>query len=163
PRGRMARGHDRRRDAQAQGWRELRSADRRVARRARRCAAQGGGRMNAPEDKQLRTSARTSAATVRLTMAQALIRALAAARNDEGAPLFAGVFAIFGHGNVAGVGEALYAHRAALPTYRAHNEQAMAHAAIAYAKAQMRRRMMACTTSIGPGATNLVTAAALAH
>jgi 3D-(3,5/4)-trihydroxycyclohexane-1,2-dione acylhydrolase (decyclizing) len=78
-------------------------------------------------------------------------------------PLFGGVFAIFGHGNVAGVGEALYAYRDALPTYRAHNEQAMAHAAIAYAKANMRRRMMACTTSIGPGATNLVTAAALAH
>ena len=55
------------------------------------------------------------------------------------------------------------AHRDALPTYRAHNEQAMAHAAIAYAKAHFRRRMMACTTSIGPGATNLVTAAALAH
>ena len=73
------------------------------------------------------------------------------------------MFAIFGHGNVAGVGEALYRHRAELPTYRAHNEQAMAHAAIAYAKANMRRRMMACTTSIGPGATNLVTAAALAH
>ena len=78
-------------------------------------------------------------------------------------PLFGGVFAIFGHGNVAGIGEALYAHRDVLPTYRAHNEQAMAHAAIAYAKANMRRRMMACTTSIGPGATNLVTAAALAH
>jgi 3D-(3,5/4)-trihydroxycyclohexane-1,2-dione acylhydrolase (decyclizing) len=107
--------------------------------------------------------------TVRLTMAQALVRYLAALRANTGlagigtAPLFGGVFAIFGHGNVAGVGEALYRHRAELPTYRAHNEQAMAHAAIAYAKAHMRRRMMACTTSIGPGATNLVTAAALAH
>jgi 3D-(3,5/4)-trihydroxycyclohexane-1,2-dione acylhydrolase (decyclizing) len=77
--------------------------------------------------------------------------------------LFEGVFAIFGHGNVAGVGEALYAARDALPTYRAHNEQAMAHAAIAFAKASRRRRMMACTTSIGPGATNMVTAAAVAH
>jgi len=111
----------------------------------------------------------TSGATVRLTMAQALVRYLAALRAETGlahagqAPLFGGVFAIFGHGNVAGVGEALYRHRAELPTYRAHNEQAMAHAAIAYAKANMRRRMMACTTSIGPGATNLVTAAALAH
>ena len=104
--------------------------------------------------------------TVRLTMAQALVRYLAALRaqtSDGAAPLFAGVFAIFGHGNVAGMGEALYRHRAELPTYRAHNEQAMAHAAIAYAKAHFRRRMMACTTSIGPGATNLVTAAALAH
>jgi 3D-(3,5/4)-trihydroxycyclohexane-1,2-dione acylhydrolase (decyclizing) len=104
--------------------------------------------------------------TVRLTTAQALVRYLAALRTDPdngGVPLFGGVFAIFGHGNVAGIGEALFRHRDALPTYRAHNEQAMAHAAIAYAKAHMRRRMMACTTSIGPGATNLVTAAALAH
>src|SRR6476620_10862532 len=107
-----------------------------------------------------------SAPTLRLTMAQALVRYVAALRSDSDdgdAPLFGGVFAIFGHGNVAGVGEALFAHRDTLPTYRAHNEQAMAHAAIAYAKANMRRRMMACTTSIGPGATNLVTAAALAH
>jgi 3D-(3,5/4)-trihydroxycyclohexane-1,2-dione acylhydrolase (decyclizing) len=105
-------------------------------------------------------------ATVRLTMAQALVRYLAALRVDTPAgtvPLFGGVWAIFGHGNVAGLGEALYRHRGELPTYRAHNEQAMAHAAIAYAKAHFRRRMMACTTSIGPGATNLVTAAALAH
>ena len=104
--------------------------------------------------------------TVRLTMAQALVRYLAAqrVRTTSGIePLFGGVFAIFGHGNVAGVGEALYQYREALPTYRAHNEQAMAHSAIAYAKANMRRRMMAVTTSIGPGATNLLTAAALAH
>lgn len=104
--------------------------------------------------------------TIRLTMAQALVRYLAALRidSDEGVqPLFGGVFAIFGHGNVAGLGEALYQQRADLPTYRAHNEQGMALAAIAYAKAHMRRRMMAVTTSIGPGATNLLTAAALAH
>ncbi|MEP6657260.1 MAG: thiamine pyrophosphate-binding protein, partial [Betaproteobacteria bacterium] len=100
--------------------------------------------------------------TVRLTTAQALVRYLtglsAVTAGGRNAPLFGGVFAIFGHGNVAGVGEALYAHRRRLPTFRAHNEQAMAHAAIAYAKAHMRRRMLACTTSIGPGATNLVTA-----
>jgi len=104
--------------------------------------------------------------TVRLTMAQALVRYLARQYTEvDGAevPLFAGVFAIFGHGNVAGIGEALYHAREVLPTYRGHNEQAMAHTAIAYARAQDRRRMMACTTSIGPGATNLVTAAALAH
>ncbi|MEO8486180.1 MAG: thiamine pyrophosphate-binding protein, partial [Betaproteobacteria bacterium] len=101
--------------------------------------------------------------TVRLTAAQALVRWLAALRVEGGERLFGGVWAIFGHGNVAGIGEALYMHRDALPTYRAHNEQAMAHAAIAYAKAHMRRRMMACTSSIGPGATNMVTAAALAH
>ncbi|QGZ61114.1 3D-(3,5/4)-trihydroxycyclohexane-1,2-dione acylhydrolase (decyclizing) [Paraburkholderia acidisoli] len=109
------------------------------------------------------------AATVRLTAAQALVRYLAAQRvaSEDGSgrtePLFGGVFAIFGHGNVAGIGEALYQHRHELPTLRAHNEQAMAHSAIAYAKAHFRRRMMAVTTSIGPGATNLVTAAALAH
>jgi 3D-(3,5/4)-trihydroxycyclohexane-1,2-dione acylhydrolase (decyclizing) len=106
-------------------------------------------------------------ATTRLTMAQALVRYLAALRIelDDGSvvPYCAGVWAIFGHGNVAGIGEALAQEREALPTLRAHNEQAMAHAAIAYAKAQFRRRIMAVTTSIGPGATNLLTAAALAH
>jgi 3D-(3,5/4)-trihydroxycyclohexane-1,2-dione acylhydrolase (decyclizing) len=73
------------------------------------------------------------------------------------------VWAIFGHGNVAGLGEALHGVRDRLPTLRAHNEQAMGHAAIAFAKASARRRLMACTTSIGPGATNMVTAAAVAH
>ena len=105
-------------------------------------------------------------ATIRLTMAQALVRFLTAQKtvlDGETVPIFAGVFAIFGHGNVAGIGEALYQARETLPTYRAHNEQSMAHAATAYAKAMRRRRMMACTTSIGPGATNLVTAAAVAH
>lgn len=104
--------------------------------------------------------------TVRLTAAQALVRFLAAQMTEvdgQEVPLFAGVFAIFGHGNVAGLGEALYAVRDRLPTFRSHNEQAMAHTAIAYAKAMNRRRMMACTTSIGPGATNMVTAAAVAH
>jgi 3D-(3,5/4)-trihydroxycyclohexane-1,2-dione acylhydrolase (decyclizing) len=112
-----------------------------------------------------RRARRESMSTVRLTMAQALVRYLASLRvgHAGGERLFAGVFAIFGHGNVAALGEALHASRDALPTFRAHNEQAMAHAAIAFAKASMRRRMMACTTSIGPGATNMVTAAATAH
>ena len=104
--------------------------------------------------------------TVRLTAAQATVRFLAAQKveiDGRRQRLFEGVLAIFGHGNVAGLGEALYAERDSLPTYRAHNEQAMAHAAIAFAKASRRRRMMACTTSIGPGATNMVTAAAVAH
>jgi len=104
--------------------------------------------------------------SIRLTAAQATIRFLAAQMTEiDGArvPLFAGAFAIFGHGNVAGLGEALYGARDLLPTYRAHNEQAMALAAIAFAKASRRRRIMVCTTSIGPGATNMVTAAALAH
>src|SRR6516162_923445 len=102
-------------------------------------------------------------ATTRLTMAQALTRYLAAQTSEidgRELPLFAGVFAIFGHGNVAGLGEALYETRELLPTLRAHNEQAMALAAVAFAKASRRRRMMACTSSIGPGATNMVTAAA---
>lgn len=105
--------------------------------------------------------------TTVLTMAQALTKWMAAqsVRQFDGsvAPAFAGVWAIFGHGNVAGLGEALYAERDVLPTFRGHNEQGMAHAAIAYAKQMNRRRMMAVTSSIGPGATNMITAAALAH
>ncbi len=104
--------------------------------------------------------------TIRLTMAQALARFLAAQMTEidgEKLPIFAGVWAIFGHGNVAGLGEALYGLGDRLPTYRAHNEQAMAHSAIAYAKTMRRRRFMAATTSIGPGALNMVTAAAVAH
>ena len=105
--------------------------------------------------------------TIRLTMAQALTRWMAAQsiRQFDGSlqPAFAGVWAIFGHGNVAGLGEALYAVRDQLPTFRGHNEQTMAHSAIAYAKQKSRRQMMAVTSSIGPGATNMVTAAALAH
>ncbi len=105
--------------------------------------------------------------TVRLTTTQALVRHLAALRIEQAdgsvAPYCGGVFSIFGHGNVAGLGEALWAGREQITTYRAHNEQAMAHAAIAYSKAHFRQRIMAVTTSIGPGATNLVTAAALAH
>ena len=104
--------------------------------------------------------------TLRLTMAQALTKAISRQMTvieGQTLPIFAGIWAIFGHGNVAGLGEALYAERDRLPTFRAHNEQAMAHAGIAFAKASRRRRFMAATTSIGPGATNLVTAAALAH
>ncbi|WIX31710.1 3D-(3,5/4)-trihydroxycyclohexane-1,2-dione acylhydrolase (decyclizing) [Salinicola sp. JS01] len=104
--------------------------------------------------------------SVRLTMAQAVVRYLSVQQVDvdgERLPLFAGCWAIFGHGNVAGLGEALYHARDRLPTYRAHNEQAMAHAAIAYAKTLERRRMMVCTASAGPGSTNMVTACALAH
>ncbi|HEY6618207.1 MAG TPA: 3D-(3,5/4)-trihydroxycyclohexane-1,2-dione acylhydrolase (decyclizing) [Steroidobacteraceae bacterium] len=104
--------------------------------------------------------------TIRCTAAQAAIRYLANQYVDaapEEVRYFAGAWAIFGHGNVAGLGEALHAAREQLPTYRAHNEQAMAHAAIAFAKQLRRRRAMICTSSIGPGATNMVTAAALAH
>jgi 3D-(3,5/4)-trihydroxycyclohexane-1,2-dione acylhydrolase (decyclizing) len=101
--------------------------------------------------------------TIRLTAAQALVRWLSVQQAEDGSRFIEGVWAIFGHGNVAGLGEALHAHRDALPTWRGHNEQTMAHAAIAYAKAMGRRKAMAVTSSIGPGATNMVTAAALAH
>lgn len=104
--------------------------------------------------------------TIRLTMAQALARFMTRQMTEidgKKVPIFGGVWAIFGHGNVAGMGEALYQVREELPTFRAHNEQAMAHAAIGFAKACFRRRFMAATSSIGPGATNMVTAAALAH
>jgi 3D-(3,5/4)-trihydroxycyclohexane-1,2-dione acylhydrolase (decyclizing) len=104
--------------------------------------------------------------TTRLTAAQALVKAMAAQAttiDSQTIPLFGGVWAIFGHGNVAGLGEALHAERHRLPVYRAHNEQGMALAATAFAKASRRRRLMACTTSIGPGALNMVTAAGVAH
>ncbi|MBI1361204.1 MAG: 3D-(3,5/4)-trihydroxycyclohexane-1,2-dione acylhydrolase (decyclizing) [Alphaproteobacteria bacterium] len=103
---------------------------------------------------------------IRLTAAQAMVRWLGAQRVEsegEVQPYFAGCWAIFGHGNVAGLGEALASAGDLIPTWRAHNEQAMAHAAIAFAKQSRRRRAMVCTTSVGPGATNMVTAAALAH
>ena len=101
--------------------------------------------------------------TIRLTAAQALVRYLEAQMNEDGERFLAGIWAIFGHGNVAGLGEALHGAKDRFPTWRGHNEQTMAHAAIAYAKQSGRRRAMAVTSSIGPGATNMVTAAALAH
>lgn len=100
-------------------------------------------------------------------MAQALILYLANQRVElfDGSfqPLLGGIFGIYGHGNVAGIGEAMWEYRERVPYFRGQNEQGMAHAAIAFAKAHRGRRVMGVTTSIGPGATNLVTAAALAH
>ncbi|CTQ63383.1 3D-(3,5/4)-trihydroxycyclohexane-1,2-dione acylhydrolase (decyclizing) [Roseibium album] len=101
--------------------------------------------------------------TIRLTAAQAMVRYVAAQLTEDGEPFIAGCWAIFGHGNVAGIGEALYASRDALPTYRGQNEQTMAHAAIACSKQLRRKRAMMVTSSIGPGALNMVTAAGLAH
>lgn len=101
--------------------------------------------------------------TIRLTAAQAMVKWLSVQMNEDGARFIDGVWAIFGHGNVAGLGEALHGIGDDLPTWRGQNEQTMAHAAIAFAKASKRRRAMAVTSSIGPGATNMVTAAALAH
>src|SRR5256714_10429407 len=103
------------------------------------------------------------AATHRFTVAQALVRFLArqhVRRDEREHPFFAGVFGVFGHGNVAGIGEALLHRPAPLPFYVPRNEQAMVHPAAAFAKASNRMRALACTTSIGPGATNMITAAA---
>lgn len=104
--------------------------------------------------------------TIRLTMAQALVRYLCNQFTEidgERVPLFAGVFGIFGHGNVTCLAEALEAVQDVLPTWRGQNEQSMAMAAIGFAKAKQRRQLMIATSSVGPGATNMVTAAGVAH
>ena len=101
--------------------------------------------------------------TLRLTAAQAMIRYLSVQMAEDGLPFMAGCWGIFGHGNVAGLGEALQAARDTFPTWRGQNEQTMAHAAIAYAKQLGRAHAMMVTSSIGPGALNMVTAAGVAH
>ncbi len=104
-------------------------------------------------------------ATRRLTMAQALIAFLQSQyveRDGVETPFFAGCWGIFGHGNVAGIGQALQQVAASFRYYQTRNEQAMVHAAIAYAKMKNRLQAFACTSSIGPGATNMVTGAATA-
>ena len=103
--------------------------------------------------------------TLRLTTSGAVVRYLAAQRIEvagEVVPLFAGVFAIFGHGNVTCLGHELEQAQDALPTWRGQNEQGMALAACGFTRAHKRRRIMVATSSIGPGATNMVTAAAVA-
>lgn len=103
--------------------------------------------------------------TVHLTTAQAIVRFLAAQRIEvDGleSPLFPGVMAIFGHGNVTCLGDALEAEQDRLPTWRGQNEQSMTMAAVAFAKAARRRQVMVATSSIGPGALNMVTAAGIA-
>jgi len=103
--------------------------------------------------------------TVRLTTAEALVRFLIAQRTVvDGAdvPLFPGVYGIFGHGNVTSLGHSLEMHRDELPVWRGQNEQGMGLAAAAFAKASRRQQIMVCTSSIGPGATNMVTAAGVA-
>src|SRR5438874_135018 len=104
---------------------------------------------------------------MKLTTAQALVRWLLAQRSEtldgREAPLFPGVFAIFGHGNVLGLGSALEEYREEIPVWRGHTEQGMALAAIGYAKATHRRQVGVVTSSIGPGALNMVTAAGVAH
>ncbi|MDQ6896550.1 MAG: 3D-(3,5/4)-trihydroxycyclohexane-1,2-dione acylhydrolase (decyclizing) [Actinomycetota bacterium] len=114
---------------------------------------------------------RTDQQTVRLTVAQAVVRFLAAQwteRDGERHKLFAGCFGIFGHGNVAGIGQALLENELhaeghdRLPYVLARNEQAMVHTAVAYAKQMDRLQTWACTASVGPGSTNMLTGAALA-
>ena len=104
--------------------------------------------------------------TIRLTTAQAIVRWLLAQRtmiDGNDVPVFAGVFGIFGHGNVTSLAEALEPVQDQLPTWRGQNEQSMALAAVAYAKAMRGKRIMIATSSVGPGSTNMVTAAAVAH
>lgn len=104
--------------------------------------------------------------TIRLTLAEALTRYLRAQHikiDGQTAPLFGCAFAIFGHGNVTCLSEPLKDGADELPVWRGQNEQSMALAAVAYAKAHRRRRIGVVTTSIGPGATNLITAAGVAH
>ncbi|OOY24775.1 3D-(3,5/4)-trihydroxycyclohexane-1,2-dione acylhydrolase (decyclizing) [Thioclava sediminum] len=101
--------------------------------------------------------------TIRLTAAQAMVKWLSVQMTEDGERFIEGMWAIFGHGNVAGIGEALHAYKDVFPTWRGQNEQTMGHAAIAYAKGKKRTRAHAVSSSIGPGSTNLVTAAALAH
>ena len=105
--------------------------------------------------------------TIRLTTAQAIVNYLIAQKSVQVdgsiAPLFGGVYGIFGHGNVTALGHALEQAKTELPTYRGQNEQGMALAGVAYAKAKRRRQIMVATSSVGPGATNMVTAAGVAH
>ena len=110
--------------------------------------------------------------TVRLTVAQAVVRFLAnqwSERDGERQKLFAGCFGIFGHGNVAGIGQALLQNELAdgratehLPYVLARNEQAMVHTSVAYARQKDRLQTWVCTASVGPGSTNMLTGAALA-
>ncbi len=103
-------------------------------------------------------------ATRRLTMAQALLTFLKrqhVERDGVESPFFAGCFGIFGHGNIAGIGQALQ-QMPDFPYYQARNEQAAVHTAVAYAKVKNRLQTLVCTSSIGPGATNMITGAAVA-
>src|SRR3954447_15791669 len=107
----------------------------------------------------------TQVATMRLTMAQAVVKFLTqqyVERDGVEQPFFAGVWGIFGHGNVAGLGQALEELKLEVAFHPPQNEQGMVHAAIAYAKMKNRMQTFACTSSIGPGATNMITGAAMA-
>jgi 3D-(3,5/4)-trihydroxycyclohexane-1,2-dione acylhydrolase (decyclizing) len=103
--------------------------------------------------------------TVRLTTAQAIVRFLSAqyvSRDDQTQRFIPGIFGIFGHGNVTGLGQALEEMGADLPYHQPRNEQGMVHTAVGYAKMKNRLQTLACTSSVGPGATNMITGAAVA-
>ena len=103
--------------------------------------------------------------TIRLTTAQAIVKYLQqqySERDGQSRRFIPGMFGIFGHGNVAGLGQALYEFGAELTYHQPHNEQAMVHTASGFAKANRRLATLACTASIGPGTTNMVTGAATA-
>ena len=102
---------------------------------------------------------------IKLTCAHAIVKHLISQKiliNGKKKPLFAGVFGIFGHGNVACLGQALQENQKELPTWRGHHEQNMALTAVAYARAKRRRQIFVATSSVGPGSTNMVTAAGVA-
>ncbi|MDD3572488.1 MAG: thiamine pyrophosphate-binding protein, partial [Eubacteriales bacterium] len=103
--------------------------------------------------------------TIRLTMAQALIRFLEnqyLAWDDQEQPFVAGIFVVPGHGNVVGLGQAIAQEARRMKIYQGKNEQGMAHAAMAFAKQKKRKQIMAATSSVGPGAANMITACATA-
>ncbi len=107
----------------------------------------------------------SSPETIRLTMGQALVRYLSvqfSERDGKTQRLVPGIFGIFGHGNVTGLGQALQEYGQDLPYYQCRNEQSMVHTAAGFAKATGRLQTLACTSSIGPGATNMITGAATA-
>ena len=106
-----------------------------------------------------------SVKTIKLTTAEAIVRYLIAQRietDGQNLPLFPGVMGIFGHGNVTSLGHSLEMHRTELPVWRGQNEQGMGLAAAAFAKAKRRQQILVATSSIGPGATNMVTASGVA-
>ena len=103
---------------------------------------------------------------VTLTCAHAIVKYLIAQKiliDGKKEPLFPGVFGIFGHGNVACLGQALEENQKDLPTYRGHHEQNMALTGIGYARGKRRQQIFIATSSVGPGATNMVTAAAVSY
>src|SRR5581483_6397579 len=155
----------------------VRRGDRRAGRRIRRARARrpaagrdGGGRRRRPRGRRgravvTRTDERSSMSTIRLTVAQAIVRYLQAQwseRDGETRRLVPGIMGIFGHGNVHGLGQAIEEYGAGLQFFQGRNEQSMVHTAAAFARATRRRQTLAVTSSIGPGATNMVTGAALA-